>query len=187
MITVEENNDIVARVQVLSPAKSLPAAGPSRPRVDDTDRHIGARLRARRIALGLTQQQLGDMVGVTYQQAYKYEMGINRIAGGRLRAIAQALSVEVSYFFADADDRPLAVESTARARQLVELTRNFAAIRDERMQEAICDFVRILANSDLSNATLVGSAAYRLLPQDPARADAAAGSPCALDAPSIGP
>ena len=169
MITVEENNDIVARVQVLSPAKSLPAAGPSRPRVDDTDRHIGARLRARRIALGLTQQQLGDMVGVTYQQAYKYEMGINRIAGGRLRAIAQALSVEVSYFFADADDRPLAVESTARARQLVELTRNFAA------------------NSDLSNATLVGSAAYRLLPQDPARADAAAGSPCALGAPSIGP
>ena len=51
------------------------------------------------IMLGLTQQQMADLIGVTYQQAHKYERGINRIAGGRLYAIAQALGVEVGFFF----------------------------------------------------------------------------------------
>src|SRR4051812_1652105 len=55
-----------------------------RPGAQDTDRHVGAMLRARRIALGLTQQQLAERVGITYQQAHKYETGINRISAGRL-------------------------------------------------------------------------------------------------------
>jgi len=63
------------------------------------DRHVGARMRERRIMLGLTQQQMAELIGVTYQQAHKYEKGINRIAGGRLYAIAQALGVEVGYFY----------------------------------------------------------------------------------------
>ena len=72
------------------------AAGRARPQ--DIDRHVGARMRERRIMLGLTQQQMAELIGVTYQQAHKYEKGINRVAGGRLYAIAQALGVEVSYF-----------------------------------------------------------------------------------------
>jgi DNA-binding XRE family transcriptional regulator len=55
-----------------------------RSRVQDVDRHVGARMRARRIMLGLTQQQLADLIEVTYQQAHKYEKGINRL--GRRRA-----------------------------------------------------------------------------------------------------
>ena len=51
-----------------------------RPRAQDIDRHVGARMRERRIMLGLTQQQMADLIGVTYQQAHKYEKGINRIA-----------------------------------------------------------------------------------------------------------
>jgi DNA-binding XRE family transcriptional regulator len=70
-----------------------------RRRTQDIDRYIGARMRDRRIMLGLTQQQLAELIGVTYQQAHKYEKGINRIAGGRLYTIAQALGVEVSYFY----------------------------------------------------------------------------------------
>ena len=62
-------------------------------RVQDIDRHVGARIRESRIMLGLTQQQLADLIGVTYQQAHKYERGINRVSAGRLFQIARALGV----------------------------------------------------------------------------------------------
>src|SRR5512133_4381836 len=68
-------------------------------RTQDIDRYVGARIRERRIMLGLTQQQLADLIGVTYQQAHKYERGINRVSAGRLFEIAQVLSVPVNYFF----------------------------------------------------------------------------------------
>jgi DNA-binding XRE family transcriptional regulator len=68
-------------------------------RTQDIDRHVGARIRERRIMLGLTQQQLADLIGVTYQQAHKYERGINRVSAGRLFEVAQVLGVPVSYFF----------------------------------------------------------------------------------------
>ena len=70
--------------------------GPGRSRAQDVDRHVGARMRERRIMLGLTQQQMAELIGVTYQQAHKYEKGINRIAAGRLYNIAQALGVDAS-------------------------------------------------------------------------------------------
>jgi DNA-binding XRE family transcriptional regulator len=60
------------------------AARRSTGRTQDVDRHVGARVRERRIMLGLTQQQLADLIGVTYQQAHKYERGINRVSAGRL-------------------------------------------------------------------------------------------------------
>jgi transcriptional regulator with XRE-family HTH domain len=65
----------------------------------DIDRHVGMRLRARRTALGLTQQQLAGLIGVTYQQAQKYETGANRMTAERLLAAAQALEVGVDHFF----------------------------------------------------------------------------------------
>jgi transcriptional regulator with XRE-family HTH domain len=52
-----------------------------------------------RIMFGLTQQQLADLIGVTYQQAHKYERGINRVAAGRLYKVAQVLGVDISCFF----------------------------------------------------------------------------------------
>jgi transcriptional regulator with XRE-family HTH domain len=72
---------------------------PRQPRAQDIDRHIGGRLRQRRVMNGLTQQGLADLIGVTYQQAHKYENGVNRIAAGRLYTIAQVLGVDVGYFF----------------------------------------------------------------------------------------
>jgi DNA-binding transcriptional regulator YiaG len=65
----------------------------------DVDRHVGARLRARRLALGLTQQEFARLIGVTYQQAQKYEAGANRMTAERLFTVAQALGVSVDYFF----------------------------------------------------------------------------------------
>jgi transcriptional regulator with XRE-family HTH domain len=61
--------------------------------------YIGARLRQRRIELGLTQADLSDKIGVTYQQEYKYERGINRISAERLYQIAECLGVPITYFY----------------------------------------------------------------------------------------
>ena len=79
--------------------RRAPVARRSTSRTQDIDRYVGARIRERRIMLGLTQQQLADLIGVTYQQAHKYERGINRVSAGRLFEVSQVLSVPVSYFF----------------------------------------------------------------------------------------
>src|SRR3954453_1180572 len=112
-----------------------------RPGAQDIDRHVGARVRERRIMLGLTQQQLAELVGTTYQQAHKYEKGLNRIAAGRLHALARALGVEPGYFFEGLGEpaRP-----TAQQRLLLELARSFAAL-PRRQQEAITELARVLA------------------------------------------
>ena len=97
----------------------------------------------------MTQQQMAELIGVTYQQVHKYETGINRISAGRLHRIAQALGVEIGYFFEDVDpegrDRagPMAVRS--QERRLLELVRHVAAIRDPRQREALCRLARDLA------------------------------------------
>ncbi len=118
---------------------------PARPvnRANDTDRHVGARIRERRVMLGLSQQQMADLIGVTYQQAHKYERGINRISAGRLYEISQVLAVPVSYFFEGLDDSR-AVELNTRQRMCLELARNFAAIDNERHQEALSHLARAL-------------------------------------------
>src|SRR6202047_4069010 len=113
-------------------------------RTQDVDRYVGARIRERRIMLGLTQQQLADLIGVTYQQAHKYERGINRVSAGRLFEVAQVLSVPVNYFFDGLDqenDRAI----SPRERMCLELARNFAQIPNERHQEALSQLARVLA------------------------------------------
>jgi transcriptional regulator with XRE-family HTH domain len=102
--------------------------------------------------LGLTQQQLADLIGVTYQQAHKYEKGINRIAGGRLYAIARALGVEVGFFYEGMDAQREAAEPTPKQRLLLELARNFVAISDRRQQEALCSLARSLASGNVAAA-----------------------------------
>lgn len=113
-------------------------------RTQDIDRHVGARVRERRIMLGLTQQQLADLIGVTYQQAHKYERGINRVSAGRLYEIAQVLSVPVGYFFEGLEGQDSRAISP-RERMCLELARNFAQIPNERHQEALSQLARVLA------------------------------------------
>ena len=127
------------------PAEKLKASYETRPRAQDIDRHVGTRMRERRIMLGLTQQQLADLIGVTYQQGHKYEKGVNRIAGGRLYTIAQALGVDVAFFYEGIGAPPSAGKPTEHQRLLLELTRNFAAIADRRQKEAIWNLARSLA------------------------------------------
>src|SRR3954467_13647937 len=121
------------------PVSAGAGAGRSRPQA--VDRHVGAKVRERRLALGLTQQQLAELVGTTYQQAHKYEKGVNRIAARRLHVLAGApggapgglpflagaLGVERGYFFEGLGEGEPARPS-ARQRQLLELSRSFAVL-----------------------------------------------------------
>jgi transcriptional regulator with XRE-family HTH domain len=97
--------------------------------------------------LGLTQQQLADLIGVTYQQAHKYERGLNRVSAARLFQIARVLSVPVSHFFDGIEQEHAGGERTAtpRERMCLELARNFAQIPNERHQEALSQLARALA------------------------------------------
>src|SRR4051795_6279296 len=106
----------------------------------DVDRHVARRIRERRLALGLTQQQLAELVGTTYQQAHKYEKGVNRIAAGRLHVIAGALGVEPGYFFEGLGEGEPARPS-ARQRQLLELSRSFAVL-SRPQQDALAGLAR---------------------------------------------
>jgi transcriptional regulator with XRE-family HTH domain len=123
-----------------------------RSRALDVDRYVSLRIRQRRIMLGLTQQQMAELIGVTYQQAHKYETGINRISAGRLYQIARALGVDISYFFEDVDPGSGAAarvqELMPQQRMLLELARNFAAIKSRKHQEAICHLARALSDSE---------------------------------------
>ena len=115
-----------------------------RPRAQDADRHVGARMRERRIMLGLTQQQLAELVGITYQQANKYERGENRISAGRLHAVARVLGVEVGYFYGEAAGA--APAPGEKQRLLLELARGFVLL-PRRQQEAVCELVRSFAEA----------------------------------------
>ena len=117
---------------------------PSVSRANDTDRHVGARIRERRIMLGLSQQQMADLIGVTYQQAHKYERGINRISAGRLYEISRVLGVPVGYYFEGLGEGR-GPDLTARQRMCLELARNFSNIADEKLQAALAQMARALA------------------------------------------
>src|SRR5436190_21233691 len=116
-----------------------------RRRSNIADDHIGGRIRERRIILGLTQQQLAEMIGVTYQQAHKYERGINRVSAGRLFEIARALSAPITYFYEGiGEEGPRQI--MPHQRMLLEIARNIAEIRNEKHQEAVSPLARALAS-----------------------------------------
>jgi transcriptional regulator with XRE-family HTH domain len=119
----------------------------------NVDRYVGARIRERRIMLGLTQQQLADLIGVTYQQAHKYERGINRVSAGRLFEIAKVLSVPIGYFYEGLSEGSEPKAPTARERMMLELARNFSEIRNEKHQEAFSQLARALSGASFAGGS----------------------------------
>jgi transcriptional regulator with XRE-family HTH domain len=95
----------------------------------------------------MTQHQLADLIGVTYQQAHKYEKGMNRVAAGRLYCIARALGVEVSYNFEGLQTADRFVPSP-RQRMLLDLARNYLNIPVPEHQKAIVALARALAEGE---------------------------------------
>ena len=118
------------------------------------DRAIGDRIRQQRILMGLTQDQVGDALGVSYQQVQKYEAGANRISAGRLYAIAGLLGVRVASLFPD-DDRVAGdtdVGSSASTRHVIELVRRFSRIEDHGIRTGIMSLVRSITDAERGRA-----------------------------------
>ncbi len=96
-------------------AKSKPRSGQGTRRVRPVDLHVGIRVRQRRVLLGMTQTDLANTMGLTFQQVQKYEKGMNRISASRLYGLSQVFDVTVEYFF---EDMPpdIAASSPAKGR-----------------------------------------------------------------------
>lgn len=123
------------------------------------DRRLGQRVRTRRLEIGMSQEKLADLLGVTFQQVQKYEKGINRIAASRLFDIAAALDMTVASFFeglAPARGGGVAEEpgesfvhdvlATPEGLQLVAL---FSAIESPRVRKRVVELVRAIAEENV--------------------------------------
>ena len=122
---------------------------PGRKRTTEVDRVIGAKIRMRRGEIGMTQTQLAQKIGVTFQQVQKYEQGTNRVGGSRLAGVAKALEVPVSYFFdQSADDLEVAQGSLLHGRGAVSLLKAYAAIKDQRQRTALVNLTRALIGEE---------------------------------------
>ena len=117
----------------------------------EVDQQVAMRLRERRIALGLTLQQVAERLGTSYQQVYKYETGVSRVTVGRLYQLAEALGVEVGHFFAGLEPEMAGVAASPvpveRQRALLALASDFVRLPDRGHREALCLLARALAGA----------------------------------------
>src|SRR3712207_4542560 len=139
------------------------------------DHLVGARVRLRRQSLGMSQTELGEKIGVTFQQLQKYETGANRIGASRLVSIAGALGVPITFFFeelkpagepADEND-PVMV--ALRDRMTVELIKAFAALPSPILRRCILDFVRTASGSETPEQVEATEPVKEPLPQPQSR------------------
>ncbi len=129
-----------------------------RPRANAIDGHVGSRVRTRRTLLGLNQSQLGDALGITFQQVQKYEKGSNRISASRLYQISKILDVPVSYFYEDMPDelgrqtlpvkpppRDESEPDTMHKRETLELVRAYYRLENATVRDRLRETVRAVA------------------------------------------
>lgn len=119
---------------------------------NEVDKRIGARVRARRLDIGMSQETLADILGVTFQQVQKYEKGVNRIAASRLYDISAALKVSVASFFENLSVGHRGQNAGPRTEELLatpgalELVRLFVSIENARLRRRVLELVRAMVN-----------------------------------------
>ena len=125
------------------------------------DVHVGSRIRLRRTMLGMSQEKLGESLGITFQQIQKYEKGTNRVGASRLQNISSVLNVPVSFFFEDAPGEPTIdqagfsepsgssyVVDFLSSSEGLQLNRAFVKISDPKVRKKIVDLVKTLSDED---------------------------------------
>jgi Predicted transcriptional regulators len=129
------------------------------------DVHVGSRVRLRRTLLGLSQEKLGEAVGLTFQQIQKYERGANRIGASRLFEFSRILDVPVSFFFDDMSDRLASGDTSVEAgmsdqgqspldpdpltrRETLELVRAYYRIGDPQVRKRLFELTKSLGHSE---------------------------------------
>jgi transcriptional regulator with XRE-family HTH domain len=124
------------------------------------DKYVGSRVRMRRMMLSMSQEKLGDALGLTFQQVQKYEKGTNRIGASRLQQISNILQVPVSFFFEGAPDistsshrdgdapSPAYVADFLATSDGLALTKAFMRIKDAKLRRSIVELVQQIAGGD---------------------------------------
>jgi transcriptional regulator with XRE-family HTH domain len=117
------------------------------------DVHVGKRIRHRRWMVGMTQQQLGEAVGIKFQQIQKYETGMNRVSASRLWDIAHAMDVPINFFFEGLEDEGVAAKQAENTlgdlladKEALELVRSYYAI-PENQRRRLFDLARVLSDA----------------------------------------
>lgn len=127
---------------------------------DPIDRHVGSRVRMQRVLLKMSQEKLGEALGLTFQQIQKYEKGTNRIGASRLQQISKTLNVPPSFFFegapssgnevagfAEESSSQFVVDFLSTAEGL-HLNRAFARIKDPKVRKRVVDLITTLADQE---------------------------------------
>jgi transcriptional regulator with XRE-family HTH domain len=125
------------------------------------DKHVGSRVRMRRMMLAMSQEKLGDALGLTFQQVQKYEKGTNRIGASRLQQISHILQVPVAFFFEGAPNlhgstnggmkeapSPAYVSDFLATSEGLSLTKAFMRIKEPKLRRRIVDLVEEIAGDD---------------------------------------
>jgi transcriptional regulator with XRE-family HTH domain len=125
-----------------------------------TDKHVGSRVRMRRMMLNMSQEKLGEALGLTFQQVQKYEKGTNRIGASRLQQISAILQVPVSFFFEGAPSVGTPIQGMSEAPSPtyisdflatsdgLALTKSFMRIKDAKLRRRIVDLVEQIAGEE---------------------------------------
>src|ERR1700730_10635503 len=145
-------NVSVAQESVFMAAKKSP---------NPIDKHVGSRVRMRRMMLAMSQEKLGDALGLTFQQVQKYEKGTNRIGASRLQQISHILQVPVAFFFEGAPNlhgsadggmkdapSPAYVSDFLATSEGLSLTKAFMRIKEPKLRRRIVDLVEEIAGDD---------------------------------------
>ncbi len=123
------------------------------------DIQVGNRVRIRRMLIGMSQERLGDLLGLTFQQVQKYEKGVNRIGAGRLFEVARILNVPVDFFYEGlnaitegglGDGAPPVMEFISSGEGL-QLSLAFMKIKDAKVRKRVLDLVKSLAEEEQKN------------------------------------
>lgn len=146
---------------MVSPADDSEALERGTRRPNPIDIHVGNRVRLQRMLIGISQEKLGERLGLTFQQVQKYEKGINRIGASRLFELSRVLGVPVQFFYEDAPASgsqqgaaPGFAERSSdshvfeflSSREGLELNRAFSRITDPKVRKSVLDLVRSLAD-----------------------------------------
>jgi len=147
------------------PEDMLPVQGaeaPNSKRANSVDAHIGVRVRTRRMLIGMSQERLGELLRITFQQVQKYERGSNRVSASRLFDLAKVLGVTTGYFydglveriepaipgFAETNDDELSMNAFLVTREGIELNRAFQRITDPAKRRAVVELVRSMSGEE---------------------------------------
>lgn len=146
-------------------SKERPERAEREHRPSPIDVHVGSRVRLRRTLLGMSQEKLGEALGLTFQQVQKYERGVNRIGASRLFDLARVLDVPIGFFFDDMPEVNGGTVATRRAagfgeqqegfedetlhrRETLELVRAYYRITDASVRKRVFDLIKSLAPTD---------------------------------------